>query len=709
MPEPTPAEKQKATIAAKAAKEIEDNVAFQNTSRRKAKVDAKENAIWKVDKPEKPDKLAGPTVRKRTSSTAESSGPAKKAREADPIHDSGPEDQPPAAPEAPVPSKSKGKGKAVERKHAAPDIDLDSGNESKAKPVRRINFNDLPVGRTPKVMASKAAKVFDASHASEPVAPRRKPVKMIAESASEDDTLSSESNIEDSDNTSDADEDLVDVAGFLSEVPRVIAVRSKAPVDASEDSESHELDDIAPRKAVRKTSHPKLKKDLPQTLFDSDSEVEGIPPPPKKKSKQVSLKKLDSDSDSMPDAPEIRRRAQSDVEMDEAIADGLVSLPMEYRSRRSSTASSVNESMPARTASRRSSMASSGNESMPDAPQAHRRGDDSDIDLAEAIADSLVSVARSRRSSMASTHSSGRDLSVPGSEDADNAKPEVARPQQIKKKVKKVSALRQMQADAEITPSGCSSWDISAQLVLPAPNKDIGLTAQHQELQYVLRTSIHNINIDLLFVESYRRWSPASPLDRVNILRGDFKRCAANCILAFFGLAELTPDQVKARVEELLKDHRYIFSVNSQTGQLQLNQPFRGGAIRFVLKEEVFSNASFVTQNLDRFPANDKKKPEERELPAAMVALGATAVYASLLELRLLGRRQAIAFTEDAYEDTYRKHMETIHQLQVTAPKSTHKLMHELFNDVTENHTVVHAAAGSSSTLIQLADLPDSD
>lgn len=45
----------------------------------------------------------------------------------------------------------------------------------------------------------------------------------------------------------------------------------------------------------------------------------------------------------------------------------------------------------------------------------------------------------------------------------------------------------------------------------------------------------------------------------MNILRGNFKRSAVNCVLAFFGLADLTPDQVKARVEELLKDHRYIF------------------------------------------------------------------------------------------------------------------------------------------------------
>jgi hypothetical protein len=50
------------------------------------------------------------------------------------------------------------------------------------------------------------------------------------------------------------------------------------------------------------------------------------------------------------------------------------------------------------------------------------------------------------------------------------------------------------------------------------------------------------------------------------------------------------------------------------------------GSIRFILKEEIFSSASFTTQNINNFPATYKKKPEERELPAAMVSLAATAV-----------------------------------------------------------------------------------
>ncbi|KAJ7177257.1 hypothetical protein C8R43DRAFT_1118264 [Mycena crocata] len=93
----------------------------------------------------------------------------------------------------------------------------------------------------------------------------------------------------------------------------------------------------------------------------------------------------------------------------------------------------------------------------------------------------------------------------------------------------------------------------------------------------------------------------------------------------------------------------------------------------------------------------------------AMVAVAATAVYAALVEYRMTGRRQTIQFTEDAYEDTYRNHLATLESVRDHAPKSLHKNLHELFTEVTDNDKIVHTASGSSSTLIQLHDVPDSD
>ncbi|KAJ7838948.1 hypothetical protein B0H14DRAFT_2788253, partial [Mycena olivaceomarginata] len=198
------------------------------------------------------------------------------------------------------------------------------------------------------------------------------------------------------------------------------------------------------------------------------------------------------------------------------------------------------------------------------------------------------------------------------------------------------------------------------------------------------------------------------PIDRMNILRGNIKRCAVNCVAAFYGLADLEPEQVKVRIEELLKDHRYIFSVASGTGKLQLDRPFCHGSMRFVLKEELFTNPAFVTQNIERFVSKHDKKPDEPELPDPVVAVVATAQYAALCEYRLSGKRQNIPFTEDTYEDIYRNHMATLQLTRENAPKSMHDILHTLFKQVTEDNKVSHTSSGSSATLIQLVDVPDS-
>ncbi|KAJ7649253.1 hypothetical protein B0H17DRAFT_1338733 [Mycena rosella] len=731
----TPAEKRKATLAAKAAKELEENIAFQNQSLkdggRPAKREAKKNAIWKADQPNnwKADQHQA-TTRKRTSSTAEDAGPAKKAREtAEPtVSDS--EDG--ALPEVPVSSK----GKATTRKYAAPDIAIDTTDESEPeepvkklapKPLRHIDFTKLPAkGNSASVPKAKAPEAThpksNASKTTDFKAAAAKPLKIIAESDSQEGTEES-SVSSSSEDASDSQDEVANEREFLAEV---VSTRSRAVNQASEDSESHELDDVAPRafKVTAKISHPKLKRGVPQSLFDSESD-EVVVLPKKKKSTgkaKAPVVTMESDSeDSMPDAPKIhRRKVDSDIDM----------------------------------------------------PSGHpHRVLDEDVEFAEAMADSLVSVPmepRSRRSSMTS-NSSGH-MSVPASEDVSASEPDIedseaARPKK-KKKSKKVSAARQKQADAEkpeIKPTTAldsgkgkapvkastrpeSSWDVSARLVLPAVNKDIGLTAQHPELQAVLRDTMSIIKIYMWFDDAYPLMAsrpgfcrphlitaaqargavhilerllkdPAFgailapiPCDRMNLHRGNVKRCAVSCVLAFYKLADLAPDQVKTRIEELLKDHRYICSVDSE-GRLELGKPFNHGSIRFVLKEEILSSASFVTQNIDRFPAKaaTAHKPIRHEVADPMVAIAATAVYAALVEYRMTGQRQNIPFTEDAYEDTYRNHMSSLRDLRTRYANALHQRLHELFKDTTASNKVTHTASGSSATLVQLADVPDSD
>ncbi|KAJ7926371.1 hypothetical protein B0H13DRAFT_2313701 [Mycena leptocephala] len=550
--------------------------------------------VWNVDQP---------NSRKRTSSTVEVSDKAKKPRKSVSIVESDAEEDVP---------EPKTKTSLTKRKYAAPPIPIESDSE----PAASAKLPKSKLASKVKQSAEKAAAVpiaksFKAADVAKPkVSAKAKlpPAKIIAESASE------ASSDENEDNASDSDigdfEDANDEE-FLVEVPRVVVSKKAVAVPAyNSEHEDMQMSDAS---------------DAGQ-LFDSDHESIEIYKPKGKSSK------IQSDAeDELPDAPPRRApREDDDIALHEAIANVLVSIPMGHRSRRSSTAS----------------------------------------------------------------WSSGHDLRVPDTDpddedDEDNMGPPAA------PKPRKVSAARQKQADLEKShiraapvpktahqvkleerttfdappPRAETTWHPSAQIVYPAPGKkDILLNSQTEELQGVLRHSIGLIKTGLIFEDGYpaiisragfaRSYLISSAetipnakhvrerlgldlkyaailadilLDRINIQRGDTKRTASGMAPGLFQFAGLSPSKTKELIEKLLKDHRYIFPVDPQTGRLMTELPFMHPAMSGVIKEAVFTR-NFKANNMHLFISTSKKHPKQLELPDAMVALVATALYASLVE-----------------------------------------------------------------------------
>ncbi|KAJ7222752.1 hypothetical protein B0H12DRAFT_1241059 [Mycena haematopus] len=689
----TAAQKGAATRAAKAEKQRQEDIAFiaANMGPRQAMKVAKKNAIWKGEPS---------TSRKRTSSTVQASEVTKKARETAPANEV--EDD-----EDDNEQTKEREPKTTSRKYAAP-IDIDSDSESEAEEPKQpqpvhIDFTNLPsaenktrTGKAKSTAKTKAVKAAPAPTKSVKVkattVPTRKVAKIVAESSSDDASDVSGDNSGDADHSDEDaaqqdDDEGPNAQEFVNEVPQVVRTKTRTVLpamdddsDGSESDKSREIDDVAPRKSKSKGGKKKTKK--AKDLFKSDEDVAA---PPKRSVRD-----------------QARDDADSDIMMDEAIADELVSIPLYTQSRRGSTASGW---------------------------------------------------------------SSGRDLTIPNSEPESDvpSEPEVPQP----RKAIKVSAARQKKADLEKpevrpapTPTNTgskvnpgnglnnrsdSSWDTSTQLVLPGPNKDIGLTAQRPEVQLMLRGTIEGVKAHLFLDEFYPvmgarvGWirpkmvtvtesNPSMahvrdrllndpqfaailapiPLDRINIQRGDIKRCVVPIIMVMYSFAGLSAADVKIRVAELLKDHRYIFPLNT-TGQMQLTLPFHHTSIKYVLKEQMMTSSIFKGRNYERLPARHPKHPDAREVSDPMVAMAATAVYACLLELRTTGERQPIAFTEEAFEDIYRIHIKTLTDTRASAPIAMHKVLHQLFRDVTTTAQASQSTAGSSATLINLVDIPESD
>ncbi|KAJ7125732.1 hypothetical protein C8R46DRAFT_1203168 [Mycena filopes] len=662
----TPAQKRQLTIARATEKARQEQKAFEVESKaanggrggRTAKRTAQDNPVWNADKP---------ATRKHTSSTAEASEKIKKPRKsAAPDVD---EAASVAQPEVTVSVSSS----SFKRKYAAPVI---SDSESDATPpVSVLPKSKAPAGKpkqksVAKITAPAKTQSLPTTKSKASAAkPKLPPAKIIADSESEAEASSdeeSDSNMVDFDDANDAE--------FLVEVPRVVAAKKSADTHAME-SGSDDDSKMAETKGA-------------EQLIDSDASIEIDKPRRRPNPVQP---EPDSDDD-LPGAPPRRALNDDDRMLHEAIADGLVTIPRGHHSRRSST----------------------------------------------------------------SSWSSGRDLRVPDSDPEDDDEPAVKKP-------RKVSATRQKQADLEKPEVRAppppvkreqderdvevpleSSYHLSARIVYPAAGKhNILLNSQSEEIQGVCRGAIINVKHDVLFKNAYppilvrsgfsrkefivvARTRPEYIhildrllsdrdfaailadiiLDRINILRGEFKRAAVAVVPGLFQFAGLSEAKTKELVETLLKDHRYIFNVDAR-GRIRSDQPFMHPAFPAVIKQAAF-NHSFKTNNMQHLTSTSTRYPNRKELPYPMVALAGTVIYASLLEYRPTGERININFTEGAYEDTYINHMKTLTETAAWAPKATHQLMHSLFNQITDNK-LTHPDAGSSATLINLVEADDSD
>ncbi|KAJ7769277.1 hypothetical protein B0H16DRAFT_1452485 [Mycena metata] len=361
---------------------------------------------------------------------------------------------------------------------------------------------------------------------------------------------------------------------------------------------------------------------------------------------------------------------------------------------------------------------------LPDAPP-HRTEDPG---LHEAIADALVSIPQGfhGRHSSASSWSSGNELQVLDS-NTDNDE-EISVPV---KKPHKVSAAHQKQADLEkpeihAVPVPvkqeaqehtlgedpvCSegTCHVSARITYPAPGKkDILLNSQTEELQMVLHT-ITQVKVSPHFEASCPPIIARAGFACSYLISAAEKHPEAThvlyCLHRDLNFATILVDIILDRINILCGDIKCV-AMALTPNRLMTEKPFLYPALSVVIKQAVF-NRSFKANNMHLFVSTSKAHPKWVELPDAMVALGATAVYASLVEYRATGECQ-----NSAYEDTYKNHMKTLANTRDYAPVALHQVLHGLFKQLIcffSDEKSTQLEAGSSATLINLVEVEESD
>ncbi|KAF8999528.1 hypothetical protein BDQ17DRAFT_1328259 [Cyathus striatus] len=148
---------------------------------------------------------------------------------------------------------------------------------------------------------------------------------------------------------------------------------------------------------------------------------------------------------------------------------------------------------------------------------------------------------------------------------------------------------------------------------------------------------------------------------RLADIRGKLKNMADDKVPAIYGLEKLDYDQCRKCVHDLMEQTSYIYARKS-TGEIDGGKPFQHPAIISLLRDGVFQakRKPLIADHTHRFKSTvtDSIGKNELEIPAAMLALIATMVYACLRDWKSGELNSRSDFSVDFLTDVYRDHIE---------------------------------------------------
>ncbi|KAH9022910.1 hypothetical protein EDB85DRAFT_2293098 [Lactarius pseudohatsudake] len=171
------------------------------------------------------------------------------------------------------------------------------------------------------------------------------------------------------------------------------------------------------------------------------------------------------------------------------------------------------------------------------------------------------------------------------------------------------------------------------------------------------------------------------PRARISLIRAEVKeRCYAIVLGGFFSMA--SAHDIAQVVEKQLSAYTYTFPCVLRTnGMVRRSQPYRNDRIIAVVRDVYFTGGgtSFGAQFEHLFPTYQGADGKvNREVPISMVALVATALYATLYEWRT-GAHLPAEFSQNAYMDVYQGHVNTLKHILENREGAFHTMMSDIY------------------------------
>jgi hypothetical protein len=130
------------------------------------------------------------------------------------------------------------------------------------------------------------------------------------------------------------------------------------------------------------------------------------------------------------------------------------------------------------------------------------------------------------------------------------------------------------------------------------------------------------------------------------------------------------------------------------------SRPYRNDRIITAIRALYFAGGtkSFAKQFHYLFPTYETHEGEVREVPIHMVALVATALYATLYEWST-GEQQVAEFSANAYLDVYNGHVNTLKHIRDKRVGGFHLMMADIYAQANKS------AISESNSVVPIAEL----
>ncbi|RDX47622.1 hypothetical protein OH76DRAFT_1419473 [Lentinus brumalis] len=168
------------------------------------------------------------------------------------------------------------------------------------------------------------------------------------------------------------------------------------------------------------------------------------------------------------------------------------------------------------------------------------------------------------------------------------------------------------------------------------------------------------------------------PLQRIPNFRGKVKKVTDTLVRRTYGLQQGDALKVIWFQEGL----RYIFPFDYEKKTIVDTEPYSTSIFVEALRDCFFARPrSYGYRIASHFGSSLPEASHEKEIPAAMLALLATVIYASIDDYRNV-RFEAGDFKSNLFIDVYRQNIATLSDIKKQVPHKYHRFMHGLFKEV---------------------------